>query len=95
MRSSKVIPVSSNFLLKDLDLSPHRKVAGFFLPCLSRLAQSTAAKDNKAAPISKAKTSTSYKQIYRQKKYGDKTISPAAVSLTYHLLITCLSLAYH
>lgn len=32
MRSSKVIPVSSNFLLKELDLSPHLQVAGFFLP---------------------------------------------------------------
>ncbi len=30
VRSIKVAPVSSNFLLKELDLSPHRKVAGFF-----------------------------------------------------------------
>jgi hypothetical protein len=32
VRSIKVTPVSSNFLLKELDLSPHRQVAGFFLP---------------------------------------------------------------
>jgi hypothetical protein len=30
MQGIKVTPVSSNFLLKELDLSPHRKVAGFF-----------------------------------------------------------------
>jgi hypothetical protein len=30
VRSIKVAPVSSNFLLKELDLSPHRQVAGFF-----------------------------------------------------------------
>jgi len=30
VRSIKVTPVSSNFLLKELDLSPHRQVAGFF-----------------------------------------------------------------
>jgi len=32
VQSIKVAPVSSNFLLKELDLSPHRQVAGFFLP---------------------------------------------------------------
>jgi hypothetical protein len=30
VRSIKVTPVSSNFLLKELDLSPRRKAAGFF-----------------------------------------------------------------
>jgi hypothetical protein len=53
VRSIKVTPVSSNFLLKELDLSPHRQVAGFFFAFFACRFLRLRANPHSAAPSTK------------------------------------------